>query len=117
MIRTLIIGLALAAAMPAAAADMTFYLKNENARAIVVELHSQSRPMRWPGRDKVFLLEPGQRKATPIACEAGERVCYAAWLNGYVDRAWGVGPENDRACSDCCTMCAPGRSESFSIGR
>jgi len=85
---------------------MNMFMKNTNGRAVVIELFSQTRDMRWPGNDKVYLLEPAEQKSAPITCEGGERICYGAWLNGNDSVTWGVGPDDDQACDDCCSLCA-----------
>ncbi|HTV70001.1 MAG TPA: hypothetical protein VMF90_15830 [Rhizobiaceae bacterium] len=95
--------------------SMSFLMKNAHPRAIVVELHSRTREHRWPGGDKVYLLEPDERKSVPITCEGGEQICYAAWVNGNDGVFWGVGPDNNRTCDDCCTLCADKATTEFTI--
>lgn len=93
---------------PALADEMAFYLRNNHARAVVVELYSQATPGKvWPGGDQVYLLEKGEKKSVPITCESGEEICYGAWLYGDASRFWGVGPDNVQACEDCCVVCKP----------
>jgi hypothetical protein len=93
-------------ATPTHAAEMAFFMKNQHSRAVAVELHSQSRAVRWPGGDQVYLLEKGERKSVPVICEPGETICYGAWIAGDDSVSWGVGPDNDRRCKDCCSICA-----------
>ena len=31
----------------------------------------------------------------PISCEAGERICYGAWVNGNDGISFGVGPDRE----------------------
>lgn len=109
MIRPLLF-LALAAplllpAPSALAAEMAFYVKNNVGRAVAVELYSRSRRVVWPGGDKVYLLEKGEKKSVPIECQAGEKICWGAWLNGNDGVAFGVGPDDARDCEACCTTC------------
>ena len=105
----------LLAAAPAQADDMAFYMKNAHPRAVVVELHSQTRDHRWPGGDQVYLLEKGEKKSVPIACEAGETICYGAWLNGDDSVSFGVGPDNSRRCEDCCSICVAKATETIEL--
>ena len=99
------------ALLPAAAAaqdaTMTYYLRNFLPHPVVIELQSQSRRHVWPGDNKVYFLEEGERKAVPIECEAGERICYAAWIDGKGSIYWGVGPNGTATCVDCCAICVP----------
>ncbi|MBA3448047.1 MAG: hypothetical protein H0T56_10650 [Pseudaminobacter sp.] len=97
--------LALLLAAPAHAAEMSVFMKNAHARAVVVELRSQTRATVWPGDDQVYLLESGEKKSVPVVCEAGETICYAAWAYGDDRIFWGVGPDNSRRCDDCCFTC------------
>lgn len=95
--------------------EMAFLMKNAHPRAIVVELFSKTRDHRWPGGDQVYFLEPGERKSVPIFCEGGEQICYAAWVNGNDGISWGVGPDNNKICEDCCTLCASKATTEFTI--
>jgi hypothetical protein len=97
--------LLLASALPAAADTMTYFMRNAHWRGVVVELFGEDTGTRWPGNDKVYLLEKGERKSVPIECRAGENICYGAWENGNDRTLWGVGPDNDRACRTCCAIC------------
>jgi hypothetical protein len=95
--------LVLATAGAACAADMGFVLENEHTRPVAIELHGNGTV--WPGDDKVYLLDPGAIKEVTISCTPGERICYGAWINGNDSLAYGVGPDNDRTCHDCCAIC------------
>ena len=91
----LLAALLLAALVPAAATadEMAFFMKNKASRAVAVELRSRDRDHVWPGDGEVYLLEKGEAKSVPIGCEAGENICYGAWLNGDDRMVWGVGPD------------------------
>jgi len=104
-------------AAPAAAADMAFYMKNNVGRAVAVELRSQSRAHAWPGDDKVYLLEVGEKKSVPVTCEPGERICFGAWQVGNDRVYWGVGPDNARRCDDCCTICTSKSTYEIDLAR
>ncbi len=108
--------LALLLAAPAHAVDMAFYMKNGAPRAVAVELYSQSRATVWPGSEKVYLLERGDKKSVPVTCEAGETICWGAWLNGDDQTFWGVGPGSLRKCDDCCTICTAKSTTTITIG-
>jgi hypothetical protein len=88
----------------AEAADMGFMLGNKQSRAAVIELHGENTV--WPGGGKVYLLAPGETRQVTISCTPGERICYGAWINGNDRIAFGVGPDNDRDCRNCCSICA-----------
>ena len=106
--------LALLLATPAHADDMAFYMKNGQPRAVVVELHGRNTV--WPGNGKVYLLEKGEKKSVPVTCEAGETICFGAWLNGDAGTFWGVGPDRDQPCDDCCSICAAKSTATIEIG-
>ncbi|MBX3572407.1 MAG: hypothetical protein KF694_08650 [Mesorhizobium sp.] len=96
--------LALALSAPAhAEGGMTFYMKNDTGRAMVLELHGETQV--WPGEGQVYLLEPGERKSVLIDCREGENICYGAWVHGNDRISFGVGPDGDRACRSCCSVC------------
>jgi hypothetical protein len=109
---------ALVAALPGPAAaqeGMTFYIRNSSARAVVVELHGPQRT--WPGDGEVYLIEPKARKSQMIDCAEGENICYGAWLNGNDRVTWGVGPDNDIACEDCCSICVSKTATTIDVGQ
>ena len=105
--------LVLVTAGAAHAADMGFVLQNKHSRAVVVELHGKE--TLWPGDDKVYLLDPGMTKEVTISCTEGERICYGAWINGNDRIAFGVGPDNNRTCHDCCSICVAHTMETFDL--
>jgi hypothetical protein len=100
-------GLALmAAVLPAAAEDgMTFYIRNQSDRAVAMELHGKGADRVWPGGGQAYLLEGQEKKSVLIDCVEGENICYGAWAHGDDRIAWGVGPDNNRDCADCCWLC------------
>jgi hypothetical protein len=108
---------ALLIAPAAFADDMTFYMKNETGGGIAVELRARDRDYLWPGDGKVYFLETGERKSVQISCDAGENICYAAWINGDDQVSWGVGPDGDKVCGDCCRICVEKATETIAIGR
>jgi hypothetical protein len=114
MIRLALLALLLAA--PAQAEEMAFYMKNGVPRAVAVELYSQDRQTVWPGGEKVYLLEKGEKKSVPVSCQAGETICWGAWLNGDDRTAWGVGPGSLRTCDDCCAICTAKSTATVEIG-
>ena len=95
------------------AADMGFVLQNEHTRAVAIELHGKETV--WPGHDKVYLLDPGAIKEVTISCTPGERICYGAWINGNDSINYGVGPDNDRTCHNCCAICVAHTMETFDL--
>ncbi len=113
MIRTFLALLLLT--VPAAAGEMTFFMKNDYPRAVVIELFGQDTGTRWPGSDKVYLLEKSGRKSVRIECREGERICHGAWVNGNDRIFWGVGPDNDRSCETCCVICVEKTTEPITI--
>lgn len=104
-------------ATPALAADelMTFFMKNSITRGVALELSSRDRDQLWPGGDKVYFLEAGERKSVPIECRAGETLCYGAWVVGDTQSFWGIGPDRDRSCSDCCHVCTAKTTRTIDI--
>jgi hypothetical protein len=113
MIRLAFVALLLAT--PAHAADMAFFVKNQRSHAVAVELFSHDRDMVWPGDDQVFLIEPGSQKSVPISCNAGENICYGAWVSGNDSISAGVGPDNDQPCDTCCFICVAKSTETIDL--
>ena len=115
--RRIVIALSLAALFaPAAhAADITFAVKNSHPNAMRLELYSQDRDYVWPGNDKDFYLDDGETKQIPVSCNEGESICYGAWVDGDEETYWGVGPNNQEKCEDCCYTCEGGETEEIDL--
>lgn len=105
----------LALSAPASAADVTFTMQNNHPNAVEVELYSQDRDHVWPGNNQVYILDDGETKTMPLACEEGEKICYGAWIQGDQQTYWGVGPGNTEACDDCCYTCTGGATETINL--
>ena len=103
-------------AAPAFAADVSFVMNNHHPNAVEVELYSQDRDQLWLGGDKVYLLDKGAAKSVPVSCNAGEQICYGAWVAGDDRVTWGVGPDNDHSCGDCCYICVGKTTAEVRIG-
>jgi len=101
--------------LPAAAADVTFVMRNEHPNAVEVELYSQDRNHIWPGDNKVFYLDDGETKQIPLSCNEGEQICYGAWVSGDKGTYWGTGPDNGETCEDCCYTCTGGETEEINL--
>ena len=118
MIRGFLLALALLiAAAPARAEDMTFFIMNRAPYGVVIEFSDAASGKVWPGRDRIYLLEKGESKSVAIGCTGGVLICYGAWRNGDDRTVWGVGPDRDLECDDCCRICAlgPGKGETIEI--
>ena len=105
ILAAVLIALAFLAAPAHAEGGMTFYMKNDTGRAMVLELHGRDTARVWPGEGQVYLLEPGERKSELIDCREGENICYGAWVYGNDRISFGVGPDGDRQCRSCCSIC------------
>ena len=104
--------------VPALGADMTFFMKNRQDRGVAVELFSQDRAISWPGGNKVYFLDVGERKSMTVSCQEGERICYGAWVNGDDSRWFGVGPDNDQPpCTYCCFICVGQTTATISVSK
>jgi len=82
----------------------------------VLEFRGRQSRAVWPGKGKVYLLAKGERKSVTIGCQPGENVCYGGWANGNDRISFGVGPDDDRTCADCCRICVEGTTETIDIG-
>jgi hypothetical protein len=102
------------AAGATSAAEMSFYAKNHHPFAVAVELFGRDRV--WPGDDQVYWLDGKERKSVPITCVAGETICYGAWISGAAGTSWGVGPDNNRDCTKCCSICTDRGSMEIELG-
>ena len=70
----------------------------------------------WPGGDRVYMLERHRKKSVPIDCQPGDRICYGAWEVGNDKVMWGIGPDRDKTCEDCCQICLSKGNANVIIG-
>ena len=103
------------AAAPAFAEDVTFVMRNHHQYAVEVELYSQDRDHVWPGGGQVYYLDDGETKRMPLSCQAGETICYGAWVSGDPGSYWGVGPDDQDGCESCCYVCEGGMTEEINL--
>lgn len=118
-LRLAIAALVLSALAPsgAAAGDMTFMMKNSHPESVVIELTSRGRDQVWPGNGQVYQLNSAERKTVPVACVEGEEICYGAWVFGDDTQSFGIGPDKDVACTNCCFICVDGTKATISLHR
>lgn len=95
--------------------DVTFVMRNDHPNAVELELYSQDREHVWPGGEEVYYLDDGETKEIPLTCEAGETICYGAWIAGDQGSYWGVGPDNVQQCETCCYTCEGGQTEQINL--
>ena len=101
-------------AFPALAQNVTFHIKSNHPNKVQVEFYSQSRNHAWPGGSKAYNLDDYATHSYRLNCNTGEKICYGAWLSGNQNKYWGVGMNNRRGCTGCCTTCNGG-SISFTL--
>ena len=93
---------------PALAENVTFNIKSNHPNKVQVEFYSQNRNHAWPGGNKAYNLNDYDMHNYRLTCNAGEKICYGAWVSGNSSKYWGVGMNNRQRCSNCCTTCNGG---------
>ena len=93
----------------AAAADqMDWEVTSYYPYQVQLQFVSQSRSAAWPGDGQAYELNDDSTYSYSLNCESGELICYGAWATGDASVYWGVGPEGDAACDNCCAVCGDG---------
>ena len=88
---------------------ITFRVKSLHPNIVDLEFYSQSRRGHvWPGGGQVYTLRDSQSHHHDLACNAGEKVCYGAWVRGGGNTYWGAGRGGRQACTNCCRTCGSG---------
>jgi hypothetical protein len=86
--------------------QIVFNMKSNHPNRVQVSFYSQTRPgFSWPGGGQAYDLNDSASHAYTLNCNAGEKVCYGAWVTGSGSRYWGVGPRMSKSCSNCCGTC------------
>ena len=106
------IGVMLAALLGSEAAQadetVTVRVRSNYEYKVQIAFFSQSRSYVWPGPERAYPLDDSRTHEFPLACRTGEEICYGAWVTGEGTLYWGVGPENNRSCRNCCFVCGDG---------
>lgn len=113
---------------PAMSAEMTFQMVNDTERSLNLKLFSRGESLQqWPSKTKAYSIMPGAEiQQIKITCEAGEQICWGAWMvtqsvSGEIvgpagERRqtrtahirYGVGERAQRPCERCCHICTEG---------
>ncbi len=99
----------------ASADSLTVRMESEHENSVAVMFYSTSRDHIWPDNKDVFLIDDDGVHTYPLQCQAGEQICYGAWVRGGPKSFWGVGPDNKQSCDDCCFQCEGGETRIISL--
>jgi hypothetical protein len=95
----------LMAASVAQAESLTFRVQSHYTYAVQIEFYSQSRNSAWPGGSQAYNLKDSEVHDFRLNCNAGEKICYGAWVSGNQRQYWGAGMHGRQGCSKCCFVC------------
>ncbi len=94
----------------ARADTITWRFKSEHRSVVNFELYASGRRHIWPGGGEVYSLKDSGSHTVKIACNAGEKVCYGAWVRNSRSKEWGAGYGGKGACQSCCYRCDGGET-------
>jgi hypothetical protein len=87
----------------------TWEIRSSYPFKLQMQFFSKDRPVVWPAGGQAYVLDDSKMHQFSLNCRAGERVCYGAWditnRGTKGKKYWGVGPDNNKGCSDCCWTC------------
>lgn len=92
----------------AQASDITFNLQSQHPNVVSLEFYSQNRNAAWPGDGQVYIMDDYNTQSYKLNCQAGEQICYGAWVRNQSQSYWGVGMDDGNYCTDCCYTCNGG---------
>lgn len=84
---------------------VVFALKNTWKYTVHLNFHSKTRDAIWPGNNKAYVLDDSRVHKVRLRCQPREKICYGAWSAGNRNTYWGVGPDGDQGCENCCAVC------------
>lgn len=94
----------------ARAESLLFSVQSEYPYIVHIAFYSDDRNWEWPGGDQVYVLDDSRVHDYSLNCNYGEKICYGAWPKGTRKSYWGVGPDGNQSCSDCCYVCNGGET-------
>lgn len=88
---------------------VTVFTRNISGWEIIFRLFSKNRAWVWPNA-WVWYRAPanGWTYYTRVTCRTGERICLGGFSPSRPYLSWGVGPNNNRPCWNCCFTCRTG---------
>jgi len=95
----------LATLAPALADTMTWQVRSFHPAPVEVKFFSQNRKAVWPGATSHYTLKDMKATSFKLTCVAGEKICYGAAVSGNLTKAWGMGADGKKACTECCYTC------------
>lgn len=106
----LVVALAMVPMSQARAETFLFSIQSEYPYIVHLAFYSENRNWEWPGGDQVYVLDDSRVHDYSLNCNSGEKICYGAWPKGTRQSYWGVGPDANQSCSDCCYICNGGET-------
>lgn len=94
----------------ARAESLLFSVQSEYPYIVHLVFYSDDRSWEWPGSDQAYVLDDSRVHDYSLSCNYGEKICYGAWPKGTRKSYWGVGPDRNHSCSDCCYICNGGET-------
>jgi hypothetical protein len=95
---------------------LTWHIANNYPNAVALTFFSSTRSVAWPGGEQAYILERARTRSYRLNCQAGEVVCYGAWVHGNPSvGGWGVGYRRSRGCSNCCYTCDGGETRTITL--
>ncbi len=107
--------LAFSSATSAFSAEATFEIRSLYKYKVQISFFSQDRDHSWPGGDRSYNLHDSKMHRFKLTCERGEKICYGAWETEDEDTYWGVGPDDDESCDNCCLVCGSGQVKKIDL--
>lgn len=83
----------------------TFNIQSSYQYKVQIQFFSKGRDVVWPGAGKAYNLDDSAMKKFRLSCQGGEQICFGGWTTGTSSVTWGVGPNGDKGCKGCCTVC------------
>ena len=85
--------------------SLTWNVRSEHPNSIAIEFYSADSDGSWPGDGEVYLIDDDADHSYPLQCDAGETICYGAWVRGDSSSFWGTGKGGAEGCESCCYVC------------
>ena len=100
-----LIGLGVLGSGTANAESLTFRIQSKYQYKVQIEFYSQARNAAWPGDNEAYNLNDSGVHEYNLSCQAGEKICYGAWVSGNQNTFWGAGLHARQSCASCCYTC------------
>jgi hypothetical protein len=97
------------------AQSLTWKFQSFDNTVVDVRFYPENRTRLFPANSPAYSIDGHGMHSYTIACAAGEKICFGAWMRGNASAQWGKGKDDKNRCNDCCYTCNGGATPTHKL--